>query len=128
LWLAYQKVVNGTHRVVVRRRSSAGAWGSEIVLGDSRITQQPTLAFYRGRIHVAANYTPASQSEREIGYASCSLPCSDPSYFTRWVIQEGGGSYNISFAIGDTSAADLFLLHRPVNSASDIYWRSKDSE
>lgn len=126
LWLVYVKSVGGEDRVVARKRSSGGSWGSEIVFSGSLATQQPTAEYYRDRVHIAAENMV--DSAYDIGYTSCEMPCSSGSDFTRWVIQDGGAAHHVSLTAGNDSDSPLFMMYRPITQATDIYCRSKNSE
>jgi Zn-dependent metalloprotease len=126
LWLSYVKSVGGVNRVVIRKRSSRGTWSSEVVLFDSLASQQPTAEYYRGRVHFAAESTAGLTDD--IGYASCEMPCSSGTDYTRWVIQDGGGGYNVSLSAGNENDSPLFMLYQPVTISTDTYCRNKNSE
>jgi hypothetical protein len=111
LWIVYRR--SSDNRLAYRRFiPSYSIWGSELVAGQSGnqfpIPQStPGASFYRGRLHIAS-----LDDTNDIWYASCSMPCNYPGYWSRCVEQDPSAQGDLVLDNYGASDGNLWLWHR----------------
>jgi hypothetical protein len=127
LWLVYR---GSTGVYYAWLDGSASTWQSPSQAGRSEQSDRslgagrPAAAFFRGRLHVAAQANPP------ISYASCTMPCSQAAHWTWIVEQDWGAQGDMLLESYGSQNGRLNLWHRlgGPDPVFTIYSRSKASQ
>jgi hypothetical protein len=131
LWLAYRDGGVVKYSYLYFHLYLGWRWSTPMVMGQAdqqslAITSgRAAAAMFRGRLHVATGDAP------KMWYASCQMPCSSSSHWTRIVEQDwsiGGDPYLEAHGSNNGRLNLWHRLHNPDGPPPALYVRSKSSQ